>query len=263
MLQSFQAGTARETVLEALARDGGVIVESQVSDAVLDAVRSELRPHFEREGALFQNDFNGFVTRRLGAILALSPTSAELIAHPYVLSIADAILLPHCDCYRLGSATAIEILPGEKQQALHRDDDFYPYRIPEVEYQFGAMWPFDDFTRINGATRIVPGSHWTGHRDSYANEDIVEAVMPKGSLLLYYGSTYHGGGANRSHAPRTGLINTYALGWLRQEENQYLAIPREIADGYPETVRRLIGYQAHGKYLGVYPNDPDGRWYEA
>ena len=213
MLQIFQAGTARETVLEALARDGGVIVESQVSDAVLDAVRSELRPHFEREGALFQNDFNGFVTRRLGAILALSPTSAELIAHPYVLSIADAILLPHCDCYRLGSATAIEILPGEKQQALHRDDDFYPYRIPEVEYQFGAMWPFDDFTRINGATRIVPGSHWTGHRDSYANEDIVEAVMPKGSLLLYYGSTYHGGGANRSHAPRTGLINTYALGW--------------------------------------------------
>ena len=74
---------------------------------------------------------------------------------------------------------------------------------------------------------------------------------------------YPGGGANNSDSPRSGLINTYALGWLRQEENQYLSVPRQMADAYPESVRRLMGYQVHGEYLGVYPGDPDGRWYDA
>ena len=85
--------------------------------------------------------------------------------------------------------------------------------------------------------------------------------MPKGSVLYYLGSTWHGGRANRSTQARFGLINTYSLGWLRQEENHYLAIPREVADSYPEHVRRLMGYQAHGRYLGVYPGDPDDLWY--
>ena len=87
--------------------------------------------------------------------------------------------------------------------------------------------------------------------------------MPKGSLLLYLGSTFHGGGANQSDAPRSGLINTYSLGWLRQEENQYLTIPRDVADSYPEQIRRLMGYQAHGESLGVYPGDPDDYWFDA
>jgi ectoine hydroxylase-related dioxygenase (phytanoyl-CoA dioxygenase family) len=87
--------------------------------------------------------------------------------------------------------------------------------------------------------------------------------MSKGSVLFYLGSLVHGGGANRSELPRCGLINTYSLGWLRQEENHYLTIPREVADGFPESVRRLMGYQSHGPYLGVYPGDPDGHWYDA
>ena len=162
MLETFHPETPEEDVLEALARDGGVIVEGLASDEVIGRIRDELQPHFEIEGAKFQNDFNGYKTLRLGAILALSRSSAELIAHPYVLSIADALLLPNCESYRLGSATAIEILPGEAQQVLHRDDDFYPFRIPEVEYQFGAMWSFDDFTSVNGATRIVAGKPLDG-----------------------------------------------------------------------------------------------------
>ncbi|MEM7293875.1 MAG: phytanoyl-CoA dioxygenase family protein, partial [Pseudomonadota bacterium] len=175
----------------------------------------------------------------------------------------DAILRPHCECYRIGSCTAIEIYPGENAQMLHRDDGFYPIRIPGVEFQFSAMWALDDFTIENGATRVVPGSHGQEPEPEYSQDDTVGAVMPAGSLLLYLGTTVHGGGANRSEKPRSGLINTYSLGWLRQEENHYLAIPREIADSYPENVRRLMGYQAHGQYLGVYPGDPDNRWFDA
>jgi ectoine hydroxylase-related dioxygenase (phytanoyl-CoA dioxygenase family) len=125
------------------------------------------------------------------------------------------------------------------------------------------MWALDDFTIENGATHVVPGSQDLREISAVKSSDIERAIMPKGSILFYLGSTIHGGGANTSDAPRSGLITTYSLGWLRQEENQYLAIPRQIADGFPEHVRRLMGYQSHGPYLGVYPDDPDGNWFDA
>ena len=78
--------------------------------------------------------------------------------------------------------------------------------------------------------------------------------MPSGSLLLYLGTTLHGGGANHSSAPRAGLINTYALGWLRQEENQYLSVTQEIARELPDDLLRLIGY-APGAYALGYVDD--------
>jgi ectoine hydroxylase-related dioxygenase (phytanoyl-CoA dioxygenase family) len=263
MLETFDKNVDSGEIVAALRRDGGAIVARQAPDELIDAIKSELRPQFETEGHKFENDFNGYKTLRLGAILALSRASAELIAHPRVMEIADALLKPNCVNYRIGSCTAIEILPGEGDQVLHRDDGFYPIKIPQVEFQISAMWALDDFTEENGATRVVPGSH---HQPDFAADDntnIVQAVMPRGSVLYYLGSTHHGGGANRSHASRSGLINTYSLGWLRQEENHYLTIPREIADSYPEHLRRLMGYQAHGDYLGVYPGDPDNRWYDA
>ena len=263
MLETFDKDADSSEILEALRRDGCAIVARQAPDELIDTIKSELRPHFDTEGHKFENDFNGYKTLRLGAILALSRSSAELIAHQRVMEIADALLKPNCVNYRIGSCTAIEILAGEDDQVLHRDDGFYPIKIPQVEFQIGAMWALDDFTEENGATRIVPGSH--KQPDFAANNDtsVVQAVMPRGSVLYYLGSTHHGGGANRSNATRSGLINTYSLGWLRQEENHYLAIPREIADSYPEHLRRLMGYQAHGDYLGVYPGDPDNRWYNA
>jgi ectoine hydroxylase-related dioxygenase (phytanoyl-CoA dioxygenase family) len=266
MVQAFSSEVDPTTVAAALQQDGAVIIERLAAPQLLETIDAELQPHFVSEGDKFKNDFNGYKTRRLSAILALSHHAAELIAHPLVLAVADAVLKPHCDTYRLGSTTAIEIHPGEADQTLHQDDDFYPIRIPGVEFQLGAMWALDDFTRENGATRVVPGSHWTRSNNQQIKPvegDIVQSVMPRGSLLLYFGSTRHGGGANASDKPRTGLINTYALGWLRQEENQYLSVPREIASSYPERVQRLMGYQSHGEYLGVYPGDPDGYWYDA
>jgi len=263
VLQTLNNHSASIDIVNALMQDGGVIVAHQVGHDLVDAIAGELRPHFDDQGHKFQNKFNGFKTLRLGTILALSRTAADLIAHPKVMEIADAVLGPNCENYRIGSSTAIEIYPGEDGQVLHRDDDFYPIRIPNVEFQISAMWALDDFTLENGATRVVPGSHDLRETASVKEADVVQAVMPKGSVLYYLGSTVHGGGANQSQSPRSGLITTYSLGWLRQEENQYLGIPREVADSYPDHIRRLMGYQTHGKYLGVYPGDPDGRWFDA
>ncbi len=262
-IQSYNSNSSSSEIASALMRDGGVIVVEQAPHELIDEVSKELEPHFVVQGEKFQNDFNGYKTLRLSGVLGLSRASAELIAHRRVLEIADIVLLPNCSNYRIGSCTAIKILAGEQAQMLHSDDNFYPIRIPNVNFQISAMWALDNFTVENGATRVLLESHEQSETRTSEEIDAVQAVMSKGSVLYYLGSTIHGGGANRSNSPRSGLINTYSLGWLRQEENHYLTIAREIADSYPERVRRLMGYQTHGKYLGVYPGDPDGYWYDS
>jgi ectoine hydroxylase-related dioxygenase (phytanoyl-CoA dioxygenase family) len=259
-LESFERDAPSEAVVAALRRDGAAIVRDQVAPDVVDAVLRELRPHFDKQGTASQNDFNGYKTLRLSCVLAESRTSAELIGHPRVLEVADAVLLRHCKSYQIGSTTAIEIWPGEGNQMLHRDDGIYPISLAGMELQVSAMWSLQDFTLENGATRVIPGSHRRVEPYRPRDSDVCQAAMTKGSLLLYLGSTLHGGGANRSNAPRAGLINTYSLGWLRPEVNHLLTLPRDLVDSYPERIRRLMGYQSYGRYLGVYPDDPDGNW---
>ena len=130
------------------------------------------------------------------------------------------------------------------------------------EVQISALWALDDFTEENGATRIVRKE--AGIKDSaqVCEKDVIQAVMPKGSVVLYLGSTLHGGGENQSDAARKAVVNTYCLGWLRQEENQYLTLTRDEVASQSEAMRRMLGFQAHGPYLGVWPDDPDGLWYE-
>ena len=259
-LDGFDRHAPSEAVVAALQRDGAVIVREQVEPEVADAVLRELRPHFDEQGKASQNDFNGYKTLRLSCILAESRTSAELIGHPRVLEVADAVLLRYCTSYQVGSTTAIEIWPGETAQVLHRDDGIYPISLAGMELQVSAMWSLQDFTVENGATRVVLGSHRRLEPYRPKDADVSQAVMPKGSLLLYLGSTLHGGGPNRSNAARAGLINTYSLGWLRPEVNHVLTLPRELIESYPDRIRRLMGYQSYGRFLGVYPDDPDGLW---
>ena len=88
------------------------------------------------------------------------------------------------------------------------------------------MWAVTDFTEEMGATRVIVGSHlWEDDRAEADPALTTGAVMSKGSVLVYTGSIYHGGGANLSDVHRIGINVGYSLGWLRQEENQYLACP--------------------------------------
>ena len=260
-LREFDERPTKDVLVDVLEKDGAAVIHGMADHDLLDQIESELRQHLEANRYDFKTEFNGQNTLRVASILAVSRSVANLVAHPFVLEVADAILSPYCDNFRLNSSDAIEIHPGETAQKLHRDeDDLYPIINSDVEYQISAMWALTDFTRENGATQLVLNSH-RGNRDrKYTDDDVIQAVMPKGSMLFYQGSTIHGGGANVADVPRLGVISTYNLGWLRQEENFYLTIPREIADSYPEPVRRLIGYQVHGGTLGLYPGDPDDWW---
>ena len=154
--------------------------------------------------------------------------------------------------------------PGARKQILHREEgSFTFFPLPRPNIIVASMWAMSDFRADNGATLIVPGSHlWPEEREPEPDE-ILSAEMPAGSVLYWMGGLLHGAGENTSNDWRYGVILTYSLGWVRQEENQYLTVPRDIADSYPEHVRRLMGYQSHGPYLGVYPGDPDEHWFDA
>ncbi len=272
-LTYFDPNVDTADIVQALRRDGAAVVTNQVAPEVTDAILTELRAPFDEVGRFDESDFNGYKTLRVSGILGISPTSPELVAHARVLEVVDAILLEHCLNYRIGSLTAIEIHPGETDQYLHVDDGIYPVRMPGMQLQVSAMWALQDFTEENGATRVALGSHVDQGTNRYYNrqeefdgasdspDEVVQAVMPKGSVLFYMGTTRHGGGANRADKPRAGLINTYALGWLRQEENQYLNVPREIAEQHSETIQKLMGYQLH-RTLGAFQH-PDGTWFKS
>ncbi len=267
-LEYFKPDAEDQEIIAALARDGACVVLKQASAEIIDAINADFRGPFDALGHFDESDFNGYKTLRISGVLGVSMAAAKLVEHPRVMAMADAMLLPHCANYRIGSLTGIEILPGEGDQVLHLDDSMYPVRLPDTQLQISAMWALDDFTAENGATRVVPGSHKKAPSASadmdHFEDDVVQAAMPRGSLLLYLGTTLHGGGANRSDAPRAGLINTYSLGWLRQEENQYLNVPREVAMTHSTKIQRLMGYCCHPSAdgpLGEWQN-PDGSWVE-
>jgi len=267
-LEYFQSDAGDQEVVAALERDGACVVLNQASAEIINAVNADFRAPFDELGRFDESDFNGYKTLRISGVLGISQAAAELVEHPRVLAALDAVLLPNCGNYRIGSLTGIEIWPGESDQELHCDDSMYPLRLPDTQLQVSAMWALDDFTAENGATRVVLGSHNKPAPDGdgmdESSDNIVQAVMPRGSLLLYLGTTVHGGGANRSQAPRAGLINTYALGWLRQEENQYLNVPREVAETHSTTIQHLMGYCRYPSpdgHLGTWQK-PDGSWVE-
>ena len=257
-LQSFNPKSSPAEVAAATLKDGAAVVSGLVAADIADAVASELRDNLDKFGYRSKRDFSGHNTNRCHTVIEEAPSSVALIAHDMVMDVADAILLPHCESYRIGSITAIEICPGQKVQNLHRDNCIYPVSLPGMEMLVSCMWSLTDFTEENGATRVVAGSHRHISMGEYIDVSLVEqVVMPTGSALFYLGSTMHGAGENRSDEARMGLINTYSLGWLRQEVNQYLSVPIELARTFDDRTRRLLGYTTHdrlgdrlGKYYG-------------
>ena len=172
---------------------------------------------------------------------------------------ATADLLSHSTNFQLHLTQAIAIGPHSPAQPIHRDQwawDFFPF--PDgYEVECSAIWALTNFTEANGATRVVPGSHLAGDGRSYVEEDSVPAEMERGSVIIYTGSVYHGGGANTTDETRIGVQSSYALGWLRQEENQYLSVPLDVAETLPVDLLRLMGYEKGSFTLGYIDNMRD------
>ncbi|MGB5759144.1 MAG: phytanoyl-CoA dioxygenase family protein [Acidimicrobiales bacterium] len=244
-----------EAVHRALDETGCCVIERAAPAATMDAIAAELAP-FGNGASVGASAFEGFATRRTGAPLPRSPTFRSIAIHPLVMTAGNHVL-GHATSWRFSAAEYIEIGAGETAQRLHRDQWKYDMVDFEFEVELNGMWAVTDFTEENGATRVVPGSHRLGNNEKLRHEDTVPAEMAKGSLLLYTGSLYHGGGENRSAERRAGLSLQHAVGWLTQSTNQFLECPPAEVGHWPDELLRFIGYAKTGNGLGYWRDSED------
>lgn len=254
------ADVAPEEISRLLAEQGAVIVDKLMQGNQLDRLTGEIMPYVEATEA-GRDDFTGRKTTRTGALVARSAACRELVTNPTILGACEKFLLPFCDRFQLHLTQLIRIRDGQGVQPLHRDRlawGGYLQRV--IEPQLNTIWAVTDFTFENGATQVAPGSNlWEDDTRLPTEDELAWAEMEAGSVLVYSGSVIHGGGANNSGADRMGLNITYALGWLRQEENQYLSCPPEIAKDFDPELQALLGYAMGSYALGYYtPPLPPG-----
>ncbi|MBV9284957.1 MAG: phytanoyl-CoA dioxygenase family protein [Acidimicrobiia bacterium] len=280
-LQRFHASADPNDIVAGVERDGAVIVEGLLSSDVVDRVNEEVGPALDAadpDADLFNpvmKAFHGPYTKQVAGAPGLSRTFAvDVMCNPLLLAICDRVLLPSCARYQLNLGHLLQRGPGSDEQVLHRDEAVWSdMPRPGPELQLATVIAFVDFTKENGGTRVVPGSHRWPDRNLSPIEQILKgppppeqvayAEMPAGSAVVYLGGTIHGGGANTTDVPRRGAHLSYCLGWLRTEENNYLSIPPAVAATLPRQAQELIGYAVHdsiprgGGYLGmVHMQDP-------
>ena len=239
--------TRRMTHLQRLEDDGFVVLERAVGDDVLAQVRAELAPYLGESALHGRNDFEGYSTNRVYALLAKAPSIARLVEHDDVVALLDELLLPN---YLLSANLAINLLPGETAQSLHSDDGFYRLPRPRPAISVSTIWAIDDFTIENGATQVIPGSHrWGSEVPAEDDQRIVDVVMPAGSVVVFLGTLWHRGGANRSRASRLAISPQYCEPWARQQEQMVLSVGAAAVQ-YSDRVRTMLGYGIHPPFMG-------------
>lgn len=233
--------------LEEIEERGYTVIEDAFSLELADELRETLdRIEFEHQVVPASNSFEGVNTWRIYNLLARHPIFQQIPIHPAVLPLADAVLGGEV---LISSCSSIAIGPRELAQPIHADDQLMPLAKPHVPTVFNSMWALTDFTEANGATRVIPGSHLADHSPTYGEHyESIPAEMATGSILVWHGSLWHGGGANQTDARRYGIAMNYCAGWIRQQENQQLGLPLELVATFEPRLRDLCGF---GTYRGL------------
>ena len=238
--------SAVDAIAGGLAQDGIAIVEGVIAPAELATMRADL-DRVLAETPTGRTDFEGHITKRIYRLFAKTRVFDAWATHPVMLGVLGRVIGPS----QLSAPTGILIGPGEVAQVLHRDDSVYPLPEPHPEVVLNTMWAFDDFRPDNGATCFVPGSHhFEPGRRPTADDRVVQAVMPAGSVAFYTGSVWHGGGANHTDTPRLGVILEYVAAWLRPQENHVIGVAPELMATLPEPLQELLGYNIFPPFLG-------------
>ena len=244
-----------DEILEVFNRDGAVIIRNLVDENLVSRLRADLDAVIEqanvgtRSGDPIVDKFWGARTKRFGRLAWRSPAFIDVLTNKTMVEISDRLLLPNAVDWWLNSALMMVIGPGEKAQVLHRDVNNWPFfetpAAPEVTVSW--MVALGPFTRENGATNVVPGSHaWSNFADRSLEGKVVQAEMEAGSGLLYAGRALHGGGSNISENDwRLGMHVSHVVGWLTPEEALPVATPWEVAKDLDPQVQRRLGWRCY------------------
>ena len=237
------------TQLAEIEKQGFTVLEGVIEHALVDALSAALdRLEAQLGTQPGRNLFEGHHTIRIYNLLARDPAFQAVPVHPAVLPVVEGVLDKGC---LVSSLSSISIDPGEKAQPMHADDTLIGLPRPHQPLVCNSMWALTDFTEENGATRIVPGSHLYDSKPEYGSHpNSIALEMPRGSVLVWNGSLWHGGGANRSTSRRTGIAMNYCAGFIRQQENQQLGIPLDLAKTFEPRLQELIGFGTYRNLMG-------------
>jgi len=265
-LRRFRASDPLPELSKGIEEEGAIAIEGLLDVDLLARLNGELDSHVEAADPGMRHlnplveGFFGDRTRHVAALASKSRCFAEeVMCHPTLLALCDEVLLPACANYVLNLGHVIDRGPGAEAQLVHRDEAVWIHvPRPAPTLQLACMLALGEFTRSNGATRLVPGSHrWPAERQPLEAE-FADAVLPAGSAVVYLGSTLHGAATNSTRETwRRGLHMSYVVGWLRTEENNVLATPPEIARTLSPRAQALLGYSVHdavedmGGYAGM------------
>lgn len=250
-IPTFTPDTPAHVLTQALEAAGCLVLTDVLSTDSRDAIRSELAASMDALQNVDNDDPADFYpgrTRRVTSLVTRSKTvTNELIVHPQSKQMCEQFLLPNGEFgYQLHVTAALEVGPGARTQVLHREEDaftFFP--VPRPNLIVASMWAMTDFRADNGATLLVPGSHKWPESRVPEDHEVIQAEMPAGSVLYWLGGTLHGAGANVSSDWRYGVILTYSVGWVRQEENQYLDVPKERLAELSPQLRKIVGFDMY------------------
>ena len=239
------AQDAAATVME----QGWTILPGVIEAALVDELADDLaRLEKELGTTPAANSFEGENTLRIYNLLARSEAWWQVPVHPAVLPVVEAVLDPGC---LISSLSSINIGPGETAQPIHADDQLIPIPKPHPPTVCNTMWALTDFTEANGATRIITASHLRDTNPDYGHPYESDcAVMERGSVLVWHGSLWHGGGANRTRDRRVGVAMNYCAGYIRQQENQQLGVPAELMRRMPRRLQELLGLGLYNGLIG-------------
>jgi len=230
---------------ETLMRDGYVILHDLIDADHIEAIKSVAPELLNYKG---RNSFEGLKTQRVYDVLSKTVLMDRIADHPRILGLLDRVFLPG---FLLSQAQIINILPDERAQMLHYDDGFYRIPRPRPALGAGFVLAVNDFTEDNGATVMIPQSHLWGDDKAPQKDQIIKAVMPAGSAVFFLGTTWHGGGANESTAPRLAMTCQYCEAYMRQQENFLLEISKDRARDMSPELRALIGYSVYPPFMGM------------
>jgi len=239
-----------------IAERGYTVIEDALDRELIDRLLADLdRLHDELAVQPAENGFEGTATLRVYNLLVHGEQWQGVPVHENVLPVVERVLDPGC---LVSSLSSITILPGETAQPIHADDQLIPIPKPHPPTVCNTMWALTDFTDANGATRLVPESHLGSENPVYgADYDTVPAEMATGSVLVWHGSLWHGGGANRTDDRRVGIAMNYCAGYIRQQENQQLGIPPALVRTFPKRLQQLVGYSVYSGLIGhIDKHDP-------
>ncbi|HMC40870.1 MAG TPA: phytanoyl-CoA dioxygenase family protein [Acidimicrobiales bacterium] len=239
---------AQEHIAE-IAERGWTVIEDAIEPELTDGLAADLeRLERELEVQPADNSFEGRRTLRIYNLLARGDIWWQVPVHPAVLPVVEGVLDPGC---LVSSLSSINIGPDEVAQPIHADDQLIPLPKPHPPTVCNTMWALTDFTEENGATRVISGTHLARDSPVYGQHyDSEAAVMRRGSVLVWHGSLWHGGGANRTGDRRVGVAMNYCAGFIRQQENQQLGIPVDSVGRMPPRLQELIGYSVYNALIG-------------